>query len=297
MKVLCFCASVVIIFCLAIVTCVRAEEDAEIGVPPFPQDLNLERSDHPAAILIRDLSTDSLVRLAADSAASMDLILSDSFNVNSDFSIWRFRIRKGVTFHAGRELTPEDVSFSLNRCAQMKALPALSARSFFDPKTEPSDTTAWTEIALKEPLLLSERTKFVSKLSACRITPADETKLFEADWGKGDNFIGSGPYQLISFKAGTSYTLVKNSHYFDLKPSFSTIKIRAIPDPSHGLTALRLGTIVALVSNDEKVNELARKDETLLIHKCPIGSVIARRSLRFNCNNGEMDLSNLKYVG
>ncbi len=95
--------------------------------------------------------------------------------------------------------------------------------------------------------------------------------------------------------------MTKFTSYFDLKPSFLTIKIRGISDSAQGLTALRLGTIVAFVSNDENLLSSVQKDETLLIHKCPIGNVISRRTLKFSCSDsgkyGVMDFSNLRFLG
>src|SRR4051812_16474225 len=43
--------------------------------------------------------------------------LAESFDVSPDGLIYTFKLRKGVKFHNGRELTADDVIFSLDRTA------------------------------------------------------------------------------------------------------------------------------------------------------------------------------------
>ena len=38
-----------------------------------------------------------------------------SWEANDDYTVWTFKIRPGVRFHNGRELTAEDVKFSTER--------------------------------------------------------------------------------------------------------------------------------------------------------------------------------------
>ena len=40
--------------------------------------------------------------------------LAESWEASADASVWRFKIRKGVTFHSGKPLTVEDVVASIN---------------------------------------------------------------------------------------------------------------------------------------------------------------------------------------
>jgi len=41
--------------------------------------------------------------------------VAESWNVSDDGLVWTFKIRKGIKFHSGRELTAEDVAFSMKR--------------------------------------------------------------------------------------------------------------------------------------------------------------------------------------
>src|SRR5262249_16236375 len=46
--------------------------------------------------------------------------LAESIDVSSDAKTFRFKIKKGVTFHHGRELTAEDVRYTIERVLDPK---------------------------------------------------------------------------------------------------------------------------------------------------------------------------------
>ena len=41
--------------------------------------------------------------------------IAESWETSNDGKIWKFKIRKGIKFHSGRELTSEDVDYSFKR--------------------------------------------------------------------------------------------------------------------------------------------------------------------------------------
>ena len=53
-----------------------------------------------------------LTEVAPDGSVAGNL--AESWEASDDAAEWRFKIRKGVTFHDGAELTPEDVVASIN---------------------------------------------------------------------------------------------------------------------------------------------------------------------------------------
>ncbi len=55
----------------------------------------------------------NMVQLGDDMAPNPEL--AESFEPNSDATEWTFKIRKGVSFHDGSPLRPEDVVYSMNR--------------------------------------------------------------------------------------------------------------------------------------------------------------------------------------
>ncbi len=55
--------------------------------------------------------------LASPEDGSPVPILAESWEASKTATEWRFKIRKGVTFHDGKELTPEDVAQTIRRHA------------------------------------------------------------------------------------------------------------------------------------------------------------------------------------
>jgi peptide/nickel transport system substrate-binding protein len=71
--------------------------------------------------MVRTASTERLMRmLMFDSLLGSDLQgkvqpnLAESWKPSSDGKIYTFRLRKGVMFHNGKELSSEDVKFSMS---------------------------------------------------------------------------------------------------------------------------------------------------------------------------------------
>jgi peptide/nickel transport system substrate-binding protein len=52
--------------------------------------------------------------------AQVELVLAEEVTPNADGTEWTIRLRPGVTFHNGKDLTAEDVIFSFRRIANPK---------------------------------------------------------------------------------------------------------------------------------------------------------------------------------
>jgi peptide/nickel transport system substrate-binding protein len=59
------------------------------------------------------------------------LALAEEVSPNADASVWTIRVRKGIEFHNGKELTIDDVIFTFNRIVHNK-LPAASSFSYMN---------------------------------------------------------------------------------------------------------------------------------------------------------------------
>jgi ABC-type transport system substrate-binding protein len=71
--------------------------------------------------MVRTASTERLMRmLMFDSLLGSDLQgkvqpnLAESWEISSDGKVYTFRLHKGIMFHNGKELSSEDVRFSMN---------------------------------------------------------------------------------------------------------------------------------------------------------------------------------------
>jgi peptide/nickel transport system substrate-binding protein len=166
--------------------------------------------------------------------------LAESWTPNEDASVWTFKIRQGVKFHDGKEMTSEDVAASINRLADPEsASQALSAFTGFLTKDSAKATDATTvEFSLEAPngsfpyLLSSDNYNTI-------ILPAD----YDGDYEKNMN--GTGPFILEKFTQGQSATFRKNPDYWgkERQPNPDTTEIRFYGKEQARVLALQSGEV------------------------------------------------------
>jgi len=160
-----------------------------------------------------------------------------------------FTIRKGVYFPdktgvmSSRELTADDVEYSLNRLFESPRLP----KDRFD-WVESVTATAKYEVVLQMSKFHSNWLAMIAWGAAyVKIYPPELVTAGIADWR---NAVGTGPFMLDDYVKGSSLTYVRNPIYWgketidgeDYKLPFAdSLLLPIIPDASTRLAALRTG--------------------------------------------------------
>ena len=166
--------------------------------------------------------------------------LAESWEPNADASVWTFKIRQGVKFHDGKDMTAEDVAASINRLADPdNASQALSAFTGYLTK----DSAKATDAATVEFSLESPNGSFPYLLSSDNyhtiILPAD----YDGDYEKTMN--GTGPFILEKFTQGQGATFRKNPEYWDpeRQPNPDNTEIRFYGKEQARVLALQSGEV------------------------------------------------------
>ena len=160
-----------------------------------------------------------------------------------------FHIRKGVYFHDkpptnGREVTADDVAFTLNRLWTAKTSIYLA-----NPYIESIEATDDSTVVVKsQPGKMGVIYRYAGHYP--KIMPRDAIEQF-GNMAKWENTIGTGPFILVDFVSGSSATLERNPNYWDHDPLLpqnqlpylDTIKYLIIPDLSTQLAGMRTGRI------------------------------------------------------
>jgi len=157
--------------------------------------------------------------------------LAESWESREGASVWVIKLRRGVQFHNGKTLDPDDVVYSLNHHRGKDSQSA--AKSYLDPVTEIA-VTGSSEITIK---LNSPNVDFPYLLGDVHfsITP------------KGENFdkgIGTGAYVLEKFQPGVRVLTRRNANYWDTSRGFvDSVETVAYNDSAARVAALLSGSV------------------------------------------------------
>jgi peptide/nickel transport system substrate-binding protein len=155
--------------------------------------------------------------------------LAESFNTK-DAKTWVFVLRKGVTFHDGKALTPADVVFSISR--HKDPVTASKAKVLAD-QIESVKASGPNEVTV---VLTTPNADLPVILGTFHFHIVKEGT---TDFSAG---IGTGPYKLKEFKPGVRSVVVRNERYWKPgKPYLDEIEFVGISDESARVNALLSG--------------------------------------------------------
>ncbi|WP_042167727.1 ABC transporter substrate-binding protein [Paenibacillus gorillae] len=165
--------------------------------------------------------------------------LATAWEVSEDGKTYTFHLREDVEFSDGSEFNAEAVKFSLARTVANEENASLEIARKLD-KVETSDAHTvvlqFKEMATQVLLELSQARPF-RMMSPNAVNPAGAVD------GEFVKPIGTGPWQLDSFKEGAETVLTANEHYWKEKPSPYKLVFKVITDPQARVLALQNGEI------------------------------------------------------
>ena len=234
-----------------------AEKVLKIGIAKEPANLN--------PILIPGIYGESLAGNIFDtlisfkeSAAEAAPALAERWSISTNGKVYTFHLRKGVTFHDGRELKAEDVKFTLE--AIMDPKNASPSKEFFSPVERIVAKSDYeVTLYLKNPyapllLALGSPTSGIVPKSAVLAMGMDK---FDR------NPIGTGPFKFVEWLPDDRIVLEKNEGYYLGSPNVDRVVFRPIPKPEVMAAEIESGGIhiahqltaqdIARLSNDKNL--------------------------------------------
>lgn len=165
--------------------------------------------------------------------------LAESFKVVDNGAI-EFKLRAGVKFHDGNELSSDDVKFTLERLLDPKfASPNRSKVAEIDRVeiVDPLTLRIYTKRPFA-PLLtfLTNSRTGTQILSRKSVTAAGDDAFGRAP-------VGTGPYKLSKWAAGQNLELTAHGGYFGGAPRIGLVEVPLIAEETSGVTALLGGQI------------------------------------------------------
>ena len=196
---------------------------------------------------------ETLVRF--DTKGEITPCLAETWEISDDQMTWTFKIREGVKFSNGDDMTPELVKASLERTFEKSD----RAVSFFEPtaitvegqnlKITTKEPVAVLPGSLADPLFLIVDTKV------------------DTDSFAQNGPICTGPYAVESFSPTESCVVVRNEHYWGGEVPLDRVELKCVDDQTTRSMALKTGEIdIAYNLKTENVAEF-ENDPSITIQK------------------------------
>jgi peptide/nickel transport system substrate-binding protein len=150
--------------------------------------------------------------------------LAESYEMSPDGLQYTFRLKAGVKFHNGDELTAEDVKFTFDR------LRAKDSGYSYGAQVETIDVVD----VLDKQTVRFRLTKSTGPFLVYMAFPGSSIvpkKLVESGYDLNAKPIGAGPFKFVSYEPRSAIRFERNPDYFEAgKPYFDAMEFRIISD-------------------------------------------------------------------
>jgi peptide/nickel transport system substrate-binding protein len=177
---------------------------------------------------------------------------------------WRFRLRRGVTFHDGTPFNAQAVKFTFDRVLNEKT-PArgLSMAGPISGVKVVDDHTV--EISTPKPY--GPFLHSMSEVFVFGIVSPTAVEKHGAEFGR--NPVGTGPFAFDSWQQNSHIVLRRHDNYWGEKPRIDRLVFRMIPEASAQLIALGVGETSGIVAPDANILPRLRADKSVTVYEVP----------------------------
>jgi len=178
--------------------------------------------------------------------------LASSYEISDDGTVFTFHLRAGVKFHNGREMTADDVKYSLDRvtnpATQSPGAGFFGSIAGYDAMADGS-ATALAGVEVIDPLtvrisLARPDATFlhVMALNFASVVPKEAVDAAGADFGKLP--VGTGAFKLAEWTIGQRLVFARNTDYWRAgEPYLDQITFEVGQEPIVALLRLQNGEI------------------------------------------------------
>ena len=217
-----------------------------------------------AGIMVATTIYDTLTRPNAQ--GEIEPWLAESVEPNEDSTVWTIKIREGVKFHDGTDLTAEVVKNNIDAYRGtyptrrpllfVFVLEPIQSVDVVDPTT--------VQVTMKQPWVSFDAQLYGSgRFGMMAQAQLDDTQTC------AENLIGTGPFKLVDWVPNQKFEAEKNEDYWatdaegNQLPYLDSIEFRPIVEIDQRLNALQSGEITAMHTSDaETVSDLRDRAET-----------------------------------
>lgn len=178
--------------------------------------------------------------------------LAESYEVSDDGMVFTFKLRPGVKFHNGREMTAEDVKYSLDRVTnpetQSPGAGFFGSIKGYDAMADGS-ATKLEGVEVVDPMTVKITLSrpdatflHVMALNFASIVPKEAVDEWGTDFGKHP--VGTGAFKLTDWTIGQRLVFEKNGDYWrEGVPYLDTVTFEVGQEPIVALLRLQNGEV------------------------------------------------------
>jgi peptide/nickel transport system substrate-binding protein len=197
--------------------------------------------------------------------------LAQSWTANANSSQWTFKIRQGVKFHDGKELTAEDVVWSAKHIMN----PANGAAGQGQLSANVSEVVALDKYTVKFTLpgprgLFPE---ILSNTSTLHIAAAKSMATGQQEMVGGVPPPGTGPFKFKAWIPGQEINVVRHDDYWGGAPYLEGVRFRVITETNSRAAAIQAGDIDVSERLGPTFVERIKSGALKGLHFMPIGTV------------------------
>lgn len=182
--------------------------------------------------------------------------LAETMEPSDDAKQWVFTLRKGVTFHNGKDVTADDVvaSFRHHMGENSKSAAKSILKPIADIKTDGKDKVIFS---------LEAGSADFPYLTSDYHLPIMPAKDGDVDWQSG---IRTGAFMLEKFEPGIRAKMKRNPNYFkEGQPYFDDVEMLTIADVTARTNALTTGEVQFIDRVDLKTLNLLERNKNIKI--------------------------------
>lgn len=182
--------------------------------------------------------------------------LAESYDISDEGKTFTFKVRSGVKFHNGREMTAEDIKYSIDRVMDPKAQsPGAGFFGSIKTITVVDPHTIKFELSRPDATFLH-----VMAINFAHVVPKEEVEKYGADFGKHP--VGTGAYKLAEWTLGQRLVFERNPDYFhEGVPYLDKITFEIGQEPNVALLRLQQGEVDVLGDGIPPAQFLQVKDD------------------------------------
>ena len=202
--------------------------------------------------------------------------LAQSWDVNSDATVFTFHLKPGTKFSDGQEVTADDFVYAWTR-ALSPAMASPTAQEILgqikgaaDLAAGKTDKLAGVKAVDKDTLkvtLKSPMAEFPVSLGHPVCSPVPKAEAERQDVKYGDAPVGNGPFVIKEWVHNDHITLEKNPNYEGDAPKVDKVVMKVIPDPATAVSELKAGHVDIVKGVDPGQMQSLRDDGSVHLYQ------------------------------